>query len=370
MTRRHLFIRAASAVAAPMVNLGRCQLFGATGQVYSTKVVDLVARSLVIDMLGLLTHGLAEAGAMARGPFILSIELISIRFADPASMFCTPLWTWSQADPFAATSNAARTTGRDSSIGIPTASVSFATAGTWLRQSRPVAWESSSGCRIPSISDPPPMFALFYAKGQRISQLTYNSLNRLGSGCGERNDSGLSDFGAEIVQAMDACGMAIDVSHASERTTLDAIEASSKPLLITHSNCRALVKHPRCKSDDVIRALATKGGVMGITGVGAFLSSRRSPSIEDVLDHFDHVASLVGVEHLGIGSDAGVDEGPSLPHLQVRGLRQSRRVFDLTAGLVRRRYSDASIEAILGQEFPASVEETIGFSRLISSKSQ
>jgi membrane dipeptidase len=192
---------------------------------------------------------------------------------------------------------------------------------------------------------------LFYTQGQRISQLTYNAGNRLGSGCGERNDVGLSEFGADIVGAMNTCGMAIDVSHASERTTLDAIEASRKPLLITHSNCRALVKHPRCKSDEAIRAMARKGGVMGITGVGAFSSTQRKASIEDVLDHFDHVAELVGVEHLGIGSDAGIDEARPLPHLTVQGLRQSRRVFDLTAGFVRRGYSDSAIEAILGRNF-------------------
>jgi membrane dipeptidase len=197
---------------------------------------------------------------------------------------------------------------------------------------------------------------LFYGKGQRISQLTYNSANRLGGGCGDRRDAGLTTFGAQIVSAMNNAGMAIDVSHAGERTTLNAIEASDRPLLITHSNCRALVPHPRCKSNEVIRAMAQKGGVMGITGVRAFLSRGGGASIEDVLDHFDHVAKLVGVEHLGIGSDAGVDVGRPAPHLDVHGLDQPRRVFDLTEGLVRRRYSDAAITGILGGNFQRAMQ--------------
>ena len=357
MTRRHLFIRAASAVAAPMVNLGRFQLFGATGPVYSTRVVDLVARSLVIDMLGLLTMDWPKLARWHADPSTFrSADFDQVRRS--AIDVLHPAVDLVSGDQFGETSNLLddwqgfvdRNPDR---FRVVRSCRDLVTAKLTGRVGILFGTQNSEHFR--SAAD----VALFHAKGQRISQLTYNSANRLGSGCGERSDSGLSEFGAEVVQAMDACGMAIDVSHASERTTLDAIQASRKPLLITHSNCRALVKHPRCKSDDVIRALATKGGVMGITGVGAFLSSRRSPSIEDVLDHFDHVASLVGMEHLGIGSDAGVDEGPAMPHLQVRGLRQSRRVFDLTAGFVRRNYSDTMIEAILGRNFQRTLTDII-----------
>jgi membrane dipeptidase len=200
---------------------------------------------------------------------------------------------------------------------------------------------------------------LFHDEGQRISQLTYSNGNLLGSGCADRDDNGLSHFGSDVIRAMNETGMVIDVSHASERTTLDAIEASSKPVLITHSNCRALVRHPRCKSDNVIKALARKDGVMGITGVRAFLSPRKRATIEDVLDHFDHVAKLAGVEHLGIGSDAGLDATRPAPHLEVEGLHHPGRVFDLTAGLLRRGYSEQAVSGILGANFQRALDSIL-----------
>jgi membrane dipeptidase len=340
-----------------MVNLGRCQLFGATGKTYSTRVVDLVARSLVVDMLGLLTLDWPKLARWHSDPSLFtSTDFAAVRRSGIDVIH--PAVELTADNPFQVTANwlddwqgfidrnpgqfqlvrsckdllAAKRTGR---VGILFG----------MQNSEHFRW----------VED----VRFFYDKGQRISQLTYNASNRLGAGCGERNDRGLSEFGGQIVRAMDACGMAIDVSHASERTTLDAIEASYKPLLVTHSNCRALVPHPRCKSDEVIRAMAKKGGVMGITGVGAFSSNRRKPSIEDVLDHFDHVAGIVGIEHVGIGSDAAVDEGRTMPHLQVQGLRQSRRVFDLTAGLVRRGYRDDAIEAILGGNFKRALNDIL-----------
>jgi membrane dipeptidase len=108
--------------------------------------------------------------------------------------------------------------------------------------------------------------------------------------------------------------MAVDVSHCGDRTTLDACEASKRPVLVTHSNCRALVPgHPSVKTDEAIRAMAKSGGVMGITGVRMFVRDKEPTTIEHVLDHFDHVARLVGVEHLGVGSDADLDGYDDMP---------------------------------------------------------
>jgi membrane dipeptidase len=198
--------------------------------------------------------------------------------------------------------------------------------------------------------------ALFHRLGQRVSQLTYNERNRLGSGCTAPDAGGLSPFGRAIVQAMNRVGMAIDVSHCDERTSLEAIDFSAAPILITHSNCRALVNHPRCKSDAVVRALAARGGVMGITVLPAMVAGGRAAAIEDVLDHFDHVAQLVGPEHVGIGSDCDLDAiDPRTQHVRpeyrVRGLHPARRVFELAAGLLRRRYSRAEVAGILGGNF-------------------
>ena len=135
----------------------------------------------------------------------------------------------------------------------------------------------------------------FYSLGQRVSQLTYNARNLIGSGSTERNDDGLSDFGISVVQRMNAVGMAVDISHCGDKTSLDACEFSKAPILITHSNCRALNPvHPRCKTDEMIKHLAATGGVMGITSFRAFVKNSDPTTIDDVIDHFDHVAKLVG----------------------------------------------------------------------------
>ena len=212
---------------------------------------------------------------------------------------------------------------------------------------------------------------LFHALGQRVSQLTYNSRNLIGNGSTERRDEGLSDFGVTIVERMNKVGMAVDVSHCGDRTTLDAFEVSKRPVLITHSNCRALVpNHPRVKTDEAIRRMAASGGVMGITGVRMFVKADEPTTIEHMLDHYDHVAKLVGVEHLGVGSDMDLDGYDDLPakeneqlraaykgsygfreKIDIEGVDHPQRMFDLTEGLIRRKYTDAQIEGILGGNF-------------------
>ena len=181
----------------------------------------------------------------------------------------------------------------------------------------------------------------------------------------------LSDFGVAIVERMNQVGMAVDVSHCGDRTTLDAFEVSKKPVLITHSNCRALVPgHPRVKTDEAIRAMAKSGGVMGLTGVRMFVRAEEPTTIEHALDHFDHVAKLVGVEHVGVGSDMDLDGYDDMPaemnkqlrasykgsygfreKIDIEGLNHPKRMFDLTEGLIRRKYSESEIEGILGGNF-------------------
>lgn len=215
----------------------------------------------------------------------------------------------------------------------------------------------------------------FYNLGQRISQLTYNSRNRIGNGSTERRDEGLSNFGIDIVERMNEVGMAVDVSHCGDRTTLDAFEASRKPVLITHSNCRTLSGHPRCKADEAIRRMAKSGGVMGITGVRMFVRGSEPTTIDHVVDHYDHVKKLVGVEHLGVGSDIDLDGYDAMPADQrarlrafyrnragadtygfrskddIEGLNHPKRMFDLTEALLRRGYSAAEVRGILGENF-------------------
>ncbi len=211
---------------------------------------------------------------------------------------------------------------------------------------------------------------LFYQLGQRISLLTYNAQNRLGCGSTERRDCGISDFGAAIVAKMNEVGMLVDVSHCGDMTTLDAFELSKKPVAITHSNCRALVNHPRCKTDEAIRKMAASGGVMGITGVRMFVKSAEPTTIEDIVDHVDHVAKLVGVEHVGIGSDCDLAGYDALPadqnaalraaykssyafrdRIDIEGFDHPKKVFDLTEALLRRGYGDADVVGVLGGNF-------------------
>ncbi|HKD07837.1 MAG TPA: membrane dipeptidase [Bryobacteraceae bacterium] len=199
----------------------------------------------------------------------------------------------------------------------------------------------------------------FHAVGQRLTQLTYNSVNRLGSGCMAACDRGLTGFGADVIARMNAAGMAVDISHCGERTSLDAIEASKKPVLITHSNCRALANTARCKSDDVIAAAARKGGVIGLTGVRHFVHAGDPVTIENALDHFDRAVSIGGIDHVGVGSDVdldGRDRGGPLRY-DIPGLDRANRIFALTDGLIRRGYTDDHIALILGGNFRRALKE-------------
>jgi membrane dipeptidase len=205
----------------------------------------------------------------------------------------------------------------------------------------------------------------FYAMGQRVSQLTYEP-NRIGGGSTDPHDGGLTDYGSRIVARMNALGMAVDVSHCADKTTLDAIEASRKPVLITHANCRALMKtSARCKSDEAIRKTAAKGGVMGITMVRFFVGAADVVNMENVLDHIDHVVNLAGVEHVGVGTDVDLDGrdhgtttgGTAGRRNDLDGVAYQKKIFDLTEGLFRRNYSRENVKLILGGNFQRALKE-------------
>lgn len=146
---------------------------------------------------------------------------------------------------------------------------------------------------------------LFHAIGVRILQLTYNTRNLVGDGCLERGNGGLSGFGRAVVSRMNERGILVDLSHVGVRTTADAIAASGKPVAFTHSGCRALNDVPRNKGDAEIRALAERGGVMGIY-LMPFLRASGAPSTEDLLRHIEHALDVAGEDHVGIGSDLSI----------------------------------------------------------------
>ena len=195
----------------------------------------------------------------------------------------------------------------------------------------------------------------FYKLGQRVSQLTYRD-NALGGGSTDPAERGLTPYGESVLARMNRLGMAVDISHCGDRTTLDVIEASAKPVLVTHSNCRALVPgSARCKTDAAIRKLAARGGVMGVTMERLFVGTGNTVTIENVLGHIDHIVKLVGVEYVGLGTDVDLDgrDAAIAPKRKndLDGLQYSRKVFELTEGLIRRKYSPAHIRLILGGNF-------------------
>ena len=165
---------------------------------------------------------------------------------------------------------------------------------------------------------------------------------------------------------MNRAGMVVDVSHCSERTCLDAFAVSTEPVLITHSNCRALVANPRCKSDTVIRAMAARGGVMGITAVAAFVSGRaagdarrRARPLRPRRPPGRRRARRARQRRRPRRRRSARPAG-ALARYAVRGLPPARRVFDLTEGLIRRGYNDRAIELILGGNFQRVLTEIWG----------
>jgi len=212
----------------------------------------------------------------------------------------------------------------------------------------------------------------FWGLGQRISQLTYNMNNGIGSGFLEQRDGGLSMFGLSIVERMNQVGMAVDLSHCADQTTMDGIAASKRPVVFTHANCRALAPSlTRLKTDEAIKGMAKTGGVMGVAFIRFMVREQEPVTIEHVLDHVDYAAKLVGVEHLAVGSDLDMVGNPnpigggmdpkkqpnfdryhfhtdSAGKLTITGLDHPKRMFDLTEGLIRRRYNDADITGIVG----------------------
>ena len=165
--------------------------------------------------------------------------------------------------------------------------------------------------------------------------------------------------------------MAVDVSHCGDQTTLDAFEISALPVLITHSNSRALAPgHPRCKTDRAIKTMANYGGAMGITAVRNFVKNDEPTTIEHYVDHIDHVVNLVGIEFVGVGTDSDLAGYDALPkeigdqlrsgyktsyafreRIDIEGMDHPKKMFDMTEALIRRGYSDDNIEAILGGNF-------------------
>jgi len=142
----------------------------------------------------------------------------------------------------------------------------------------------------------------------RIMQVTYNNRGAFGDGCLEPGNAGLSKAGIAAVRKMNEIGVAVDLSHSGYRTCSEAIGASLKPALITHSGCSTVYAHPRNKPDEILKALADRGGYFGVYLMPYLVASPTVPTRQHVLDHLVHAINVCGADHVGIGSDGSIQE--------------------------------------------------------------
>lgn len=163
---------------------------------------------------------------------------------------------------------------------------------------------------------------ILYGLGVRSMGVTYSEANALGSGLKEPNDSGLSVFGRKAVERMNNVGMLIDCAHAGDRTTLDTIEASSKPIVISHIGARALWDSNRLAPDEVIKACAERGGLIGIEAAPhtTITWTRPEHTIDAYMEHFEYVKDLVGIDHVGFGPDTVYGDHVGLHHVYAEEL--------------------------------------------------
>jgi membrane dipeptidase len=368
LSGRRRFVTALAGATAmlslPSIGIGQPAPAPEPKKKYPSKVIDLVGRSLVIDMLA-----------------PLRLDFTPQAYSGPLSDADAAMFRSSGITAFHNSIGVGGSSAYDDALSFIAAWSGFVGRNTEVFSLVGTAQDidrAKLGRKIAVIiglqnadefRDPKDVKA-FYELGLRCAQLTYNSQNLIGSGSTDRVDGGISDYGVQIIKAMNEVGMLIDVSHSGDRTTLEAIELSPKPIAFTHSNCRALNNHPRLKTDEAIRKLAEKGGVMGITGVRNFVKDKEPTTVEDIVDHIDYVAKLVGIEHVGIGSDSdlmGYDHMPAEQYKQLKagykasyafrdkidtdGFNHPRKIYDLTDSLMRRGYSDNNIQGVLGGNF-------------------
>ena len=182
----------------------------------------------------------------------------------------------------------------------------------------------------------------FAQRGVVYITLCHNGDNDIcDSAVGCNTNDGVSKFGEKVIHEMNRCGLMVDLSHANERSFYDALDMSKTPIVCSHSNCRALCDVPRNLTDDQLRALARKGGVAHITLYSGFLRKEGQATVLDAIDHLEHAIRIMGVDHVGLGTD--FDGGGGIP-----GLADSSELINFTLALLRRKYNERDIQKIWG----------------------
>jgi len=238
------------------------------------------------------------------------------------------------------------------------------------------AHETGKIAFIPSLESATPIeneverVEVLYGLGIRCMGIVYSESNMLGSGLRESRDAGLTDFGYDVVKRMNKIGMAIDVSHAGDQTSLDVIEASNMPIFITHAGARKLWDIKRMKPDEVLLALAEKGGIAGIEAAPHTTITKKNPehNIESCMEHFKYCVELMGIDHVGFGPDTLFGDHVALHHIFsqqlsikkgfreekvkevefVKGLENPSEFPNIVRWLVKHGYSDQEIEKAIG----------------------
>lgn len=184
----------------------------------------------------------------------------------------------------------------------------------------------------------PYVLPLLYQLGVRSLTLTHSTRSFAADGCEVENGGGLTSFGMQLVEQMDELGVLVDISHINEQGFWDVVKRSQRPIIGTHNCCRALCDHPRNLSDEQLKAIAEKNGVVGITFVPFFVADK-DPNMEKLLDHIEHAIQVAGIDHVGLGSD--FDGGGNL-------VKDATLLPEITAGLAARGYGEEALEKFLG----------------------
>ena len=238
-----------------------------------------------------------------------------------------------------------------------------------------LGWQNTS-----ALEDRADLVAVFKALGVGVMQLTYNTQNLVGSGCYESRDSGLSDFGREVIEEMNRVGVVVDLSHVGARTSEDAIRHSKVPVAYSHCCPAALLDHPRNKTDTQLRFIADHGGFVGVTTYPWFLPKGSDSSVDDCIAAVDYVIDQVGEDSVGIGTDFTQDQDAAFfdwlsldkghgRRLIVRdwdvapqpiGFQRLSEFSNLTAAMVRYGWSERRIRKILGENWLSFLREVWG----------
>jgi membrane dipeptidase len=223
------------------------------------------------------------------------------------------------------------------------------------------------------IEDNLDLIDLYKALGVGVIQLAYNVRNRVGDGCEERTDAGLSRFGIKLIERLNKSHVIIDCTHTGQRTSLDAIEHSTAPVILSHSNVNSVHPSPRNVSAELIDAIAKSGGVIGVVGFPAMVADTATPLLDQFIAHIDAIVQRVGIDHVGLGIDyysgqVGVATNeeamrlynelvssglwgaayPPPPHHYPAGIETPRTLPNLTLRLLERGYREADVRKILG----------------------